>query len=177
MINAGAIVTTSLVKAADADERFDRDPARRSPRSPGTSCSSTRGRTAQSSGRAIATERWPIFMRSAGSLESDVDDVLDVYFRQSALLVTSCDLAVMAATLANAGRNPLTGDQVVAEEVAEHTCRGHGDLWDVRLRRRMAAAGGPARPRAESPAVWWQCRRANSASGCSARRSTSGATA
>jgi hypothetical protein len=37
---------------------------------------------------------------------------LDVYFRQCSILVTSRDLAVMGATLANMGRNPITGDAV-----------------------------------------------------------------
>jgi glutaminase len=40
-----------------------------------------------------------------------------MYFRQCAVLVTAQDLAVMAATLANAGVNPTTGEQVVPREV------------------------------------------------------------
>ena len=44
-------------------------------------------------------------------IEGDVDAVLDVYFRQCAILVTARDLAVMAATLANRGVNPVTGAQ------------------------------------------------------------------
>jgi glutaminase len=38
--------------------------------------------------------------------------VLEVYFRQCAILVTARDIAVMAATLANRGINPVTGEQV-----------------------------------------------------------------
>jgi glutaminase len=48
-------------------------------------------------------------MRTAGVFDLDVEEVLDVYFRQCSVLVTSRDLAVMAATLANGGRNPVTG--------------------------------------------------------------------
>src|SRR3954447_22223453 len=59
-------------------------------------------------------------MRGAGSLTSPVDDVLDTYFRQCSLLVTAGDLAVMAATLANAGRDPVSGAAVVSEETAQH---------------------------------------------------------
>ena len=40
--------------------------------------------------------------------------MLDVYFRQCAVLVTARDLAVMAATLANGGVNPVTGEQVIS---------------------------------------------------------------
>ena len=59
-------------------------------------------------------------MRGAGSLPRDVDDVLDVYFRQCSLLVTAGDLAMMAATLANAGRDPITDAHVVSETTAQH---------------------------------------------------------
>jgi glutaminase len=57
-------------------------------------------------------------MRNAGSLRADVDETLDTYFRQCALNVTTDDLAVMAATLANGGVNPRTGREVVSPEVA-----------------------------------------------------------
>ena len=53
--------------------------------------------TRRFAGRALA-----YLMRNAGSLPGDVDEILDVYFSQCSLLVTTADLAVMAATLANA---------------------------------------------------------------------------
>jgi glutaminase len=46
----------------------------------------------------------------------DPDQATDVYTRQCSLLVTAEDLAVMAATLADGGVNPLTGERVIAEE-------------------------------------------------------------
>ena len=39
--------------------------------------------------------------------------MLEVYFRQCSVLVTARDIAVMAATLANRGINPVTGEQVL----------------------------------------------------------------
>jgi glutaminase len=59
--------------------------------------------------RAIA---W--MLRNYGVIKDDVDAVLDVYFRQCSVLVTAYDLAVMAATLANNGINPLTGLRVIS---------------------------------------------------------------
>ena len=47
--------------------------------------------------------------------------MLDVYFRQCAVLVTARDLAVMAATLANRGINPVTGVQVITPLVVART--------------------------------------------------------
>jgi glutaminase len=59
-------------------------------------------------------------MRAAGSLAEPVDATVDAYFRQCSLLVSAGDLAMMAATLANAGRNPVTGEAVVHEDTAQH---------------------------------------------------------
>ena len=116
MVNAGAIVTTSLVRGATRADQLDRvlsglsafagrelavdDEVFRSERETGDR------------NRAIA---W--FMRSAGLLDDDVDAQVDLYFRQCAVVVTARDLAVMAATLANGGVNPVTGEQVVPREV------------------------------------------------------------
>jgi glutaminase len=47
-----------------------------------------------------------------GMVHEQAEHALDVYFRQCSILVTCRDLAVMGATLANMGRNPLSGDQV-----------------------------------------------------------------
>jgi len=51
-------------------------------------------------------------LRNVGVLRGSVDTVLDLYFRQCAILVTASDLARMGATLANMGENPVTGKQV-----------------------------------------------------------------
>jgi glutaminase len=53
--------------------------------------------------RAIA-----YMMLNTAMIERDPNEVLDLYFRQCSVDVTCCDLAIMAATLANDGRNPLT---------------------------------------------------------------------
>jgi glutaminase len=60
-------------------------------------------------------------LRNYSIVQGDVDAVLDTYFRQCAVLVTARDLAVMAATLANRGVNPLTGRQVITPHVVART--------------------------------------------------------
>ena len=60
-------------------------------------------------------------LESFGVLEGDPDEVLDVYFRQCALKVTSTDLARMAVTLARGGLNPMTGRQVTDYLVVQRT--------------------------------------------------------
>ncbi len=54
--------------------------------------------------RAIA-----YMMLNSGMIHSSPESILDIYFRQCSVRVTCRDLAVMAATLANDGVNPLTG--------------------------------------------------------------------
>lgn len=60
-------------------------------------------------------------LESFGVIDTDPDDVLDVYFRQCSLKVTTTDLARMAATLARGGVNPLTGRRVTDTLVVQRT--------------------------------------------------------
>jgi glutaminase len=55
-------------------------------------------------------------LRNFGVID-DPDAALDLYFRQCSVSVDCRDLAVMAATLAHGGLNPLTGDRAVSENV------------------------------------------------------------
>ena len=66
--------------------------------------------------RAIA-----YMLQSFGVLDADPDEVLDVYFRQCSIKVTSTDLARMAATLARGGMNPTTGRRVIDSIVVQRT--------------------------------------------------------
>ena len=58
-------------------------------------------------------------LRGYERLYSDPDEAVDVYTRQCSLLVTARDLAVMGATLAGGGVQPITGEQVVSPD----TCK------------------------------------------------------
>ncbi len=116
MVSAGAMVTTSLVKASDPLERFERIRAM---------LSSFAGRELVLDEAVLASQRaagdrdraLAGKLREAGFLGGDVDEVLDVYFCQCALSVTAADLAVMGATLANGGVNSLTDKVVIDRDV------------------------------------------------------------
>lgn len=113
MVNAGAIATTSLIKGDDPTDRLNRLLAmfRRytghdmfvdvsvfiSERSTGHR------------NRAMAH-----LMRHFGMIDERIDEALDLYFQQCSVMVNCRDLAVMAATLANWGTNPLTQERAVA---------------------------------------------------------------
>ena len=53
-------------------------------------------------------------LRSTGALDDDPDGVVDAYFQQCALAVDARDLALIAATLANDGVHPLTGERAAS---------------------------------------------------------------
>ena len=55
-------------------------------------------------------------MRNFDIIDERIEEALDLYFKQCSILVTCRDLAMMAATLANGGVNPLTGERAVAVE-------------------------------------------------------------
>jgi glutaminase len=51
-------------------------------------------------------------------IKGDPAEALDLYTRQCSVSVNAKDLAVMGATLANGGRNPLSNQQVVSMDTA-----------------------------------------------------------
>ena len=58
-------------------------------------------------------------LRNFNMLEEDPTPTVELYFQQCSILVTCRDLAVMAATLANRGINPITGKQALRGEYVE----------------------------------------------------------
>src|SRR5712691_9329379 len=120
MVNAGAIACSGLIHQVDGASAFER----------------IREKLGQFAGRELAVDdavhaseratgnrnraiAW--LLRNYSVVQGDVDAVLDTYFRQCAVLVTARDLAVMAATLANRGINPVTGVQVITPHVVART--------------------------------------------------------
>ena len=49
-------------------------------------------------------------------IDEPVNEHLDLYFEQCSILVSARDLAIMAATLATNGINPVTGDRALEEQ-------------------------------------------------------------
>jgi len=116
LVNAGAIATTSLVPGDTADEKWERLR---------DGLSRFAGRTLRVNEEVYASESATNLrnrgiahlLESYGRLYFDPDEATDVYTRQCSLEVTVHDLAVMAATLANGGVNPVTSEVVVAPGV------------------------------------------------------------
>ncbi len=56
-----------------------------------------------------------LLLKSYGRFYDDPSETLDLYTRQCSVAVSARDLAVIGATLANAGTNPVTGKRVMDE--------------------------------------------------------------
>lgn len=120
MINAGAIVTTSLIPGDTAAEKSAVIAA---------GLAAFAGRELEVDEAVFGSEfdtgdrnrALGYLTQSAGTLVGTTPVATEAYFRQCAQVVTARDIAVMAATLACGGVNPLTRERVVSEDVARWT--------------------------------------------------------
>jgi glutaminase len=117
MVNAGAILTSSLVQGDGVDGRIARIVA---------GLSAFAGRTLEIDDDVARSEHLfgdrnhalAHLMRSEGALKVGADDAIAVYANACAVLVDAEALAMMGATLAAGGVNPRSGERVVSREVA-----------------------------------------------------------
>lgn len=118
MINAGAIATVSLISGKTGQETFDRilNFTRKITGNPSIDFNEEVYKSEKITGdrnRALA-----YFMKSMGVIEPEVEDVLDVYFKQCSIEATCKDIAKIGAVLANDGILPWSGEKVVPRNVA-----------------------------------------------------------
>ncbi|WP_278314188.1 glutaminase [Lolliginicoccus levis] len=117
MINAGAIATHSLIHGANWEERTERFRRR-------MSILANRELWFDDAvfesemGTAHRNLAIGYMLRTVGILEGDPIDIVRGYIRQCSLEVTTRDLATMAATLANGGVQPQTGQRVFGDLTA-----------------------------------------------------------
>ena len=118
MVNAGAMATTSLVPGDTAEEKWEFIRA---------GLSRFAGRDLEIDDEVYGSETETNLRNQGiahlldgyGRMYFDPDAATDVYTRQCSLLVSAHDLAVMGATLADGGVNPLTGERAIQA----HTCK------------------------------------------------------
>jgi glutaminase len=151
MVNPGAIAATSLAPGSTVDEQWrfildglSRFAGRALEINEAMFASATSG---NSRNQAIGQ-----LLQSYGLVAIDPADAIDLYTRQCSLEVTASDLAVMGATLADGGVNPLTGKRVIGAEsskcaLAVMATAGlyetSGDwLYDVGLPGKSGIGGG-----------------------------------
>jgi glutaminase len=115
MINAGAIALASVIKGADPTERLNHT-LEMFRRYIGEDVIVNMSvflseRTTGHRNRAIA-----YLMRNFDMIDSDIETTLDLYFQQCSVMMNCRQMAIMAATLANKGINPITKQRAVEQQ-------------------------------------------------------------
>lgn len=117
MVNSGAILTTSLIEGNSEEEKFERilEFTRKVIGNEDIKLNEDVYLSEKETGdrnRALA-----YFMKSNGVIEGDIDNILDLYFKQCSLEVNAKDLARFGAMLANDGVLPWNGERVISREI------------------------------------------------------------
>lgn len=115
MVNAGAIATADLIQGQDYPDRVKQLVAM---------FARYTGRDVHVDNAIFMSERSTghrnraigHLMRNFGMVGEDFEESLELYFQQCSFLVNAHDLAVMGATLANGGVNPITGVRALKAE-------------------------------------------------------------
>lgn len=119
MVNAGAIATADLIDGQDFPERVQRMLSMFN-----RYC----GRTVYIDNSVFMSERKTghrnraigHLMLNFGMVRDRVEESLELYFQQCSVLINCQDLAVMGATLANGGVNPLSGEQAIERRYVKY---------------------------------------------------------
>jgi glutaminase len=112
MVNSGAIATASLVPGATAEEKWA-NLHRVLSRFAGRELTIDEEVFASASATNHRNQAIASVLDAVDAIYWDPRETVDLYTRQCSLGVTCHDLAVMGATLACGGVNPVTGEQVV----------------------------------------------------------------
>jgi len=151
MVNSGAIATTSLVPGATLDDkwRFIHDGLSRFA---GRRLAVSEEVYASASETNFRNQSIARLLQSYSRIFMDPAQAVDLYTKQCSLDVSAKDLAVMGATLADGGVNPLTKQRVVSPEVCHYTLavmataglyETSGDwLFDIGLPGKSGIGGG-----------------------------------
>jgi glutaminase len=120
MVNAGAIACSGLIREAKGDSAFEYIRWMLG-RFAGRDLKMDEAVFASESATGDRNRAIGYLLRNSTVIKQDVGAVLEVYFRQCSVLVTARDIAIMAATLANRGVNPVTGEQVITRYAISRT--------------------------------------------------------
>jgi len=151
LVNPGAIATTSLVPGATVEVRwqFVREGLSRFAGRTLSLSDEVYESASQTNSRNQSIAR---LLQGYDRIYSDPAEAIDLYTRQCSLNVSARDLAVMGATLADGGVNPMSGDRVIDAETCRYTLavmttaglyETSGDwLYDIGLPGKSGIGGG-----------------------------------
>ena len=152
MVNAGALVTTELIGGDDPAQRLARVLELQRRCAGGAHLEVDPATLEAELATADRNRGTAYLMRSVGMLRDDAEEVLRLYLQQCSVPVACRDLAMMAATLAHGGVNPVTGERALPRRRVRdvlsvmHTCgmydyAGHW-AFDVGLPAKSGVSGG-----------------------------------
>ncbi|MBD2465086.1 glutaminase A [Oscillatoria sp. FACHB-1407] len=112
MVNGGAIAITNLIKGQHPTERLKRilDMFKRYT---GHSHDISMPVFLSEKATGHRNRAMAFLMLNVGIVSDNLEETLDLYFQQCSILVTARDLAMMGATLANGGVNPITQERAI----------------------------------------------------------------
>ncbi|GEM47288.1 glutaminase A [Deinococcus cellulosilyticus] len=147
MINAGALVVSSLLLGKHQEKAFERlldllqDLTGKPPR--------INLNVLQSENSTAHRNRAIVYlMRNLNMLDQDPEKTLQLYLQQCALEVTCADLSMMAATLASGGVHPLSGQRIFDPAVVRavlsvmYSCGMYNSAGDWGFRVGLPAKSG-----------------------------------
>lgn len=119
LVNAGAMATTSIIKAENTEDRWQRIlKIQQQLMSNKVMLSDEVNQSEQTTNAHNKAIAWLLY--SAGHMFCDPMEACDVYTRQCSTLVSSQDLATLAGTFANKGTNPITKEKVIDAKNVPH---------------------------------------------------------
>ena len=116
MVNAGALVTTDLVRGASGERKLERLLGVMQACAGDSGLEVNQRTFARELRHADRNRATAYLMRAEGMLEGDVEELLALYLHQCSVQVTCAQLAVMGATLANGALNPFTGERALPRD-------------------------------------------------------------
>lgn len=118
MVNAGAIATADLIKGENGTERLKRMLAMFQ-RYTGREHDVNVPVFLSEKATGFRNRAMAYLMRNFGMISDKIDETLDLYFQQCSIMVNAKDLAMLSATLANGGVNPVTKERAIDERYVQ----------------------------------------------------------
>jgi len=151
LVNAGAIATTSLISGKDANDKWNKILNFYS-RAAGEKLSLIDEVYKSEAATNAGNKALSMLLAKFERIYADPFESVDIYTKQCSVGVNVIQLARMGATLANNGRNPVTGEQIIKPEnvpyiLSAMTMAGLYDgsggwAWKVGLPAKSGVGGG-----------------------------------
>jgi glutaminase len=151
LVNAGAIATTSLISGKSADEKWNKILDFYS-KAAGEKLVLIDEVYKSEAATNTGNKALSMLLAKYDRIYADPFESVDIYTKQCSVGVNAEQLARMGATLANNGRNPATGEQVIKQEDIPHILStmmmaglydgSGGWAWNVGLPAKSGVGGG-----------------------------------